>query len=80
MMGVTDGAVCREGRRRGMTPVQTDFSQGSIPKIILRLAVPMTTAQLVNILYSVIDRIYLGHIPGTGHLALTGLGLTLPII
>ena len=63
-----------------MTPVQTDFSQGSIPKIILRLAVPMTTAQLVNILYSVIDRIYLGHIPGTGHLALTGLGLTLPII
>lgn len=63
-----------------MTPVQTDFSKGSIPKAIMRLALPMTAAQLVNILYSVVDRIYLGHIPGTGHLALTGLGLTLPIL
>lgn len=40
----------------------------------------MTAAQLVNILYSVVDRIYLGRIPCTGHLALTGLGITIPII
>ena len=44
----------------------------------MSLAVPMTAAQLINVLYSVVDRIYLGRLPG--HLALTGLGLTLPII
>lgn len=63
-----------------MADRRNDFSQGSISKAILSLAVPMTAAQLVNILYSVVDRIYLGRIPGTGHLALTGLGITIPII
>ena len=55
-----------------------DFSKGSISKNILSLAVPMTAAQVVNVLYSVVDRIYLGLLPG--HLALTGLGLTVPVI
>ena len=63
-----------------MADQRNDFSKGSISKAILSLAVPMTAAQLVNILYSVVDRIYLGRIPGTGHLALTGLGITIPII
>ena len=54
------------------------FSVGSIPRNIISLALPMTAAQLINVLYSVVDRIYLGRLPG--HLALTGLGLTLPII
>ncbi len=63
-----------------MVDQRNDFSKGSISKAILSLAVPMTAAQLVNILYSVVDRIYLGRIPGTGHLALTGLGITIPII
>lgn len=63
-----------------MPDQRNDFSQGSIPKAILSLALPMTAAQLVNILYSVVDRIYLGRLPGTGHLALTGLGITIPII
>jgi len=40
----------------------------------------MTAAQLVNVLYSVVDRIYLGRLPGSSHLALTGLGVTLPIV
>lgn len=44
----------------------------------MSLAVPMTAAQLINVLYSVVDRMYLGQLPG--HLALTGLGLTIPII
>ena len=44
------------------------------------MAIPMTMAQLVNILYSVVDRMYLGHIPGSGQLELAGLGLSLPII
>ena len=57
-----------------------DFSKGSIPKAIWSLALPMMTAQLINILYSVVDRMYLGHIPEVGRLSLTGLGLCLPII
>lgn len=57
---------------------KSDFSKGSIPKNILTLAAPMALAQLINVLYSVVDRMYLGRLPG--HLALTGLGLTMPII
>jgi putative MATE family efflux protein len=57
-----------------------DFSQGSIPRAILRLALPMTLAQLIKITYSVVDRVYLGRLPGAEHLALTGVGLTLPVI
>ena len=57
-----------------------DFSQGSIPRNIMSLALPMMAAQLINVLYSVVDRMYLGRIPGTGHLALTGLGITMPIL
>lgn len=57
-----------------------DFSQGSVSYNILRLAIPMTLAQLINVLYNVVDRIYIGHIPHTSTQALTGIGLTLPII
>ena len=63
-----------------MLKQKNDFSKGSIPGNIMKLALPMTAAELVNILYSVIDRIYLGHLPGSSHLALTGIGVTLPII
>ena len=58
----------------------SDFSVGSISKAVLSLALPMMAAQVVNVLYSMVDRIYLGRIPGTGHLALSGLGVALPII
>ena len=47
---------------------------------ILSIAVPMTVAQVVNILYSLVDRMYIGHVPGVGHTSLTGMGLTLPLI
>ena len=57
-----------------------DFTQGSIPRNILSLALPMPAAQLINILYNIVDRMYIGRIPGEGRLALTGLGLCLPII
>lgn len=59
---------------------KNDFSQGSIAGNIMRLAIPMTLAQLINVLYSIVDRVYIGHIPGTSVQALTGIGLTLPII
>lgn len=59
---------------------KSDFTQGSIPQNIFRMAVPMTAAVLINALYSIVDRIYLGHIPGAGSYALTGIGLAFPII
>lgn len=59
---------------------KNDFSQGSISRNIIGLALPMTLAQLINVLYSIVDRIYIGHIPHTSAQALTGIGLTLPII
>lgn len=59
---------------------RSDFTQGSIPHNIFRMAVPMTAALLINALYSIVDRIYLGHIPGAGSYALTGIGLAFPII
>lgn len=59
---------------------KNDFSKGSVAGNILSLALPMTFAQLVNVLYSVVDRVYIGHIPHTSSEALTGIGLSLPII
>ncbi|SES93184.1 putative efflux protein, MATE family [[Clostridium] aminophilum] len=59
---------------------QNDFSKGSMAKNILSLAIPMTLAQLVNILYNVVDRVYIGLLPEDATLSLTGLGLCLPII
>lgn len=58
----------------------SDFSKGSVSGAIVRLALPMAFAQLVNVLYTLISKIYLGHLPGAGHLALSGVGITLPII
>lgn len=63
-----------------MDTQKNDFSKGSIPVAILKLAGPMTVAQLVHILYNIVDRMYIGQLPVTGRLALTGIGLTLPII
>ena len=48
--------------------------------LMLRLALPAVVAQLVNLLYNIVDRVYIGHMPENGDLALTGLGLTFPVI
>lgn len=58
---------------------QNDFSTGSISKTITRLAIPMIAAMLVNALYSIVDRIYIGHLAEIGQTALTGIGLCYPI-
>ena len=63
-----------------MRAVQSDFSKGKVSRVILRLALPMTVAQLVNVLYNIVDRIYIGHMPEGGSLALTGLGVCTPVI
>ncbi|MDI9242261.1 MATE family efflux transporter [Fusibacillus kribbianus] len=59
---------------------KSDFSKGSVYRHITSLAVPLTIAQLVQMLYNIVDRIYIGHLPGASSLALTGLGLTFPVI
>ncbi len=51
-----------------------------IGKLLAKLAIPTVAAQLINMLYNIVDRIYIGHIPGSGSLALTGIGVCLPLI
>ena len=52
----------------------------SIPRLMLSLAIPSVIAQLINVLYNIVDRMYIGHIAGYGDIALTGVGVTFPII
>lgn len=56
------------------------LGRGSIGKLMFNLAVPAITAQIINVLYNVVDRIYIGHIPEVGAEALTGVGVTFPLI
>ena len=51
-----------------------------VGQLLRRLAIPTVIAQLVNMLYNIVDRIYIGHIPEVGSAALTGVGVCLPII
>lgn len=62
------------------TAAVNDFSVGSVRRTIVRMAIPITLAQFINILYNIVDRMYIGHIEGAGTMALTGLGLCLPVI
>lgn len=51
-----------------------------IGKLLFKLSIPTVVAQLINMLYNIVDRIYIGHIPGDGSLALTGVGVCMPLI
>lgn len=66
--------------RAGSGSSKIDFSKGPVWKCIVAQAVPLTIAQLVQLLYNVVDRIYLGHMGDGDSLALTGVGLTFPVI
>lgn len=59
---------------------KTDFSKGPVWKCIVSQALPLTIAQLVHLLYNVVDRIYIGHMEDGTSIALTGIGLTFPVI
>ena len=48
--------------------------------LVFKMALPAVAAQFVNLLYSIVDRIYIGHIPDTGAMALTGVGVCMPLI
>ena len=51
-----------------------------VGRLLLKLALPTVAAQLINMLYNIVDRIYIGHIPGEGAMALTGVGVCMPLI
>lgn len=57
-----------------------DMGSGSIPKLMAQLAIPAVVAQVVNLLYNIVDRIYIGHMADIGAVALTGVGLFTPIL
>ena len=63
-----------------MEDTRTDLGTEKVSRLLVRLAIPTITAQIVNMLYNIVDRIYIGHIPGEGALALTGLGLCFPVL
>ena len=57
-----------------------DLGKDSIGKLLLRMSLPAILAQLVNVLYSIVDRMYIGRMAGVGDIALTGVGVVFPII
>lgn len=57
-----------------------DMGTGSVKKLMVRMAVPALVGQVINLLYNIVDRIYIGHIPDIGGVALTGVGLFTPIL
>ena len=57
-----------------------DMGTGSVKKLMVKMAVPALVGQVVNLLYNLVDRIYIGHIPEIGGMALTGVGLFTPIL
>ena len=62
------------------TKKAADLGHDSIGKLLFQLALPAITAQIVNVLYNMVDRMYIGHIPEVGSLALTGMGVCFPLI
>lgn len=63
-----------------MTDKQNLLGEAPLGKLMAKLALPSIAAQLINILYNIVDRIYIGHIPESGANALTGLGICFPIL
>lgn len=51
-----------------------------IGRLLLKLSLPAIAAQIINLLYNLVDRVYIGHMPGNGSLALTGVGVCMPVI
>ena len=59
---------------------ETRLGSAPLGKLLFQLGLPGVAAQVINVLYNIVDRIYIGNIPGIGDLALTGVGVTLPVI
>lgn len=65
---------------RTMTKDKDFLGKEPVGKLLLKLALPTVTAQIINMLYNIVDRIYIGHIPKVGAMALTGVGVCMPLI
>ena len=63
-----------------MANMQQNMGTGSVKKLMVQMAVPALVGQVVNLLYNIVDRIYIGHLPEVGGAALTGVGLFTPIL
>ena len=63
-----------------MAQNRQDMGSGPVKPLLLQLMIPAVVAQVVNLLYNIVDRIYIGHIEGIGAAALTGVGLFAPIL
>lgn len=63
-----------------MSRANVDLGSGSVGRLLVKLALPAVVAQLINMLYNMVDRMYVGAIPETGTDALAGLGVCFPII
>ena len=59
---------------------EADLGKDSLGPLLLKLALPAILAQIINVLYNMVDRMYIGHIPKVGPSALTGVGVTMPVI
>ncbi len=63
-----------------MNEDQNQLGTAPIGKLLFQMALPTVTAQIINMLYNIVDRIYIGHIPDVGAMALTGVGVCMPLI
>ena len=72
--------IKKHERNKKMEKDKSFLGTESVGKLLLQLALPTVAAQLINMLYNIVDRIYIGHIPGEGALALTGVGVCMPLI
>lgn len=78
---IGDEAGKKELSSAGSADTDKEFLRTEpLGKLLLRLALPTVTAQLINMLYNIVDRIYIGHIPNIGATALTGVGVCMPLI
>ena len=76
-----DGTAAADTRISGQSGSDKEaLGKEPIGKLLFRLAVPTVAAQLINMLYNIVDRIYIGHIPEIGSTALTGVGVCMPLI
>lgn len=57
-----------------------ELANKPVGKLLFKLALPAIAAQIINVLYNVVDRMYIGHIANIGAIALTGVGVTMPVL
>lgn len=72
--------LATQGKEKEMKSNETKLGNAPIGKLLFQLALPAITAQVINVLYNMVDRMYIGRIPEVGSLALTGLGVCMPVI